>query len=314
MEAQHIKDYLAFLRHEKQLAERTIEEYHRDLSQYVYWCAETCVLPLRATPNNTREYIRCLSQEGKAKTSLARKISALKSFYKWAMMDGHAETDAAYYLSAPKKPQRNPIYLNEWECAQLLEFCSDSNGVNALKRRVIIKLLYYCGLRSRELTKMKLTQIECQGSGEPIRIRVIGKGDKERVVPIPEPMQKDLMRWMGHRMQLKDWNYSRKYSRTAEYIHSKYLFPSPAGKELSYESLSKVVKGACKGAGIEKNVTPHALRHTYATNLLRRGVSITTIKDALGHTSIATTQIYAHVEQKEMEIQIHGTHVKPEAR
>lgn len=314
MEAHHIEDYVAYLQHEKQLSNRTIKEYYRDLSQYIFWCEDEGVFPLKATPNDTRKYVRELSQSGQAKTSISRKISSLKSFYRWAMLDGHVEKDAAYYLIAPKKPKRHPVYLSERESALLLECCSSGDGINDIKRRVIVKLLYYCGLRARELTRLKIVQIENDIRGEPVRLRVIGKRDKERVVPIPEPMRKDIKRWLGHRYQLRDFNYAIKYQRNAEYIHSTFMFPSPTGLELSYESLSKMVKRACKKAGIEKNVTPHALRHTYATNLLRRGVPITTIKDALGHESIETTQIYVHVEQKELEIQIHNTHKKPEGK
>lgn len=311
MEAQHIEEYIAYLTHEKQLSKRTITEYHRDLSQYIYWCADSQILPFEATPNETRKYVRTLSREGKAKTSLARTISSLKSFYKWAMMDGHASNDAAYYLTTPRMPERLPVYLTEGECSQLLASCAEGEKLNALKRRIVIKILYYCGLRARELTGLKTTQIEMQGDGEPVRIRVIGKRDKERVLPIPEPMRMDMKRWLGHRLQLRDWNYARNYRNSAEYIQSEYLFPSPNGKEISYEAIAKLVRTACKKAKIEKSITPHKLRHTYATNLLRRGVPLMVISQALGHASIATTQIYVHVERKEMEDHIHGTHVKP---
>jgi integrase/recombinase XerD len=312
MEAKHIEDYIAYLTHEKGLSNRTITEYHRDLSQYIFWCADSGVYPLTATPNDARQFIRKLSAEGKAKTSLARYISALKSFYRWAMMDGHAAQDAAYYLSSPRLPERLPVYLTEGECALLLSSVAEGNTITDVQRRVVIKILYYCGLRAQELTTLQSAQIEKQADGEPVRMKVVGKRNKERTLPIPEPMRKDLSEWLEHRKNLKDWNYARNYKRTAEYIHSKLLLPSPTGGELNYKAIEKAVKGACKKAGIEKAITPHKLRHTYATNLLRRGVPLPVISQALGHASIATTQIYVHIERKEMEDHIHSTHIKPE--
>jgi len=313
MKAEQLQEYLGYLTHERQLSHRTIEEYKRDLSAYIIWCSENDVYPLEAVPNDARTYIRLLAVNGRAKTSLSRSISSLKSFYKWAMRDGHAKQDAAYYLISPKIPEQLPVYLNVGECAQLLSTLADGETIRDIQRRTSIKILYYCGLRAKEFTTLTLSRIERDTEGVPIRIKVVGKRNKERHLPIPEPMQEDFKQWIEHRQNLKDYNYSRNFKRTAEYIHSPFVFPSPKGEELSYKAVEKVVKSSCKKAGIEKAITPHKLRHTFATNLLRRGVPITSVSESLGHADISTTTIYAHVERQQMEDHIHGSHQKPEA-
>ncbi len=227
------------------------------------------------------------------------------------MMDGHTKQDAAYYLMAPKLPEQLPVYLNEGECAQLLSTLAEGETIRDIQRRCSIKLLYYCGLRAKEYTTLKLSSIERNTEGVPIRVKVIGKRNKERFLPIPEPMQNDLKNWIEHRLNLKEYNYAKNFKRSAEYIHSSFLFPSPTGAELSYKAVEKVVKSSCKRAGIEKAITPHKLRHTFATNLIRRRVPITTISESLGHASLSTTQIYAHIERQQMEADIHGAHQKP---
>jgi len=312
MELRHFEEYLGYLTHEKQLSQRTIDEYKRDLLQFIKWCSEEKKNPLTVNHHDTREYIRGLSQSGRAKTSLCRSISALRSFYRWANLDGYAEKDAAVYLTFPRLPEKMPVYLNERECKMLLETISVGDGINDLCRRIRIKILYYCGLRARELTSLKLSQIEFDLEDEPIRLRVVGKREKERVLPIPEPMRRDLKMWIKHRESLHDWNYARKFRNRAEYIDSKFLFPSLKGEQLAYSAVEKSVKSACKKAKIEKNITPHKLRHTFATNLVRRGVPLVHIAAALGHKNINTTQIYAHIEREDVEKSIHAVHVRPE--
>jgi len=164
------------------------------------------------------------------------------------------------------------------------------------------------------LTTLKMEQIEYSLEDEPIRIKVIGKRGKERYVPIPEPMRKDLMEWIEHRKKLRDWNYARNYKVKAEYIVSDYLFPATNGKELAYTAIEKCVKQACRKAGIEKSITPHKLRHTCATNLIRRGMPLIHISEFLGHKNINTTQIYAHIESRDVEQAVHSTHIKPDGK
>jgi len=312
MEAKHIEEYLGYLTHEKQLSKRTITEYHRDLSQFVFWCCDQGKNPLNIDHHDTREYIRILSQNGRAKTSLCRSISALRSFYRWANLDGYSEQDAAVYLTFPRLPEKKPVYLNERECKMLLESIAEGDGLNDICRRARIKILYYCGLRAKELTSMKMEQIEYDLEDDPIRLKVIGKRGKERYVAIAEPVRKDLRKWITHRQSLRDWNYARDYKVRAEYICSEYLFPSIKGEEITYTAIEKTVKQACKKAGIEKKITPHKLRHTCATNLVRRGMPLIHIAKFLGHEDIKTTQIYAHIESEDVEKALHSTHVKPE--
>ena len=305
MKVEVVEEYLAYLRHEKGLAQRTIVEYTRDLKSYLIWCNNTRVVPLEATPHETRRYVRNLSESERAKTSIARSISALKTFYKWAVMDGYAHLDAAYYLLTPRAPKRLPIYLTAVETEVLTEYLQEGKTTTDLQRRVILFLLMCCGLRARELTGLKIAQIETERSGEPIRIHIIGKRDKERIVPCPEPLKKVLWDWIIHRRRLKNWDYARNFRRPLEYINSEYLIPGLTGGELVYTAVSHAVKNSCRRANI-KVVTPHKLRHTFATNLHRNGVPITILKEALGHESISTTQIYTHIAQGEMEAAILG--------
>jgi len=185
MESKHIEGYLGYLTHEKQLVQRTITEYKRDLGSFIYWCAENGIQPLTADYQNTRTYIRKLAENGLAKSSICRTISALRSFYKWANLDGHAMNDAAVHLTFPRIPEKLPVYLNENECKMLLESIAEGSGVNDISRRARIKLLYYCGLRAEELTGLTMDKIEYNLNGEPMRVHIVGKGRRNEFYRFP---------------------------------------------------------------------------------------------------------------------------------
>jgi len=306
MKPEIAEEYVGFLTHEKKLSERTVAEYCRELSKYIEWCGTTNVVPLEASMNELRKYTRHLSESKLKESSISRAISSLKTFYKWAKMDGHAQHDPAYYLITPKRPKRLPVYLTGEE-TQILVDSFSAGGVLNLQKQVIVLLYMYCGLRARELTGLLIRNIERDGNGTPIRLRVIGKGNKERILPITKPIQIPLKKWLDHRKNLNEWNYSKDYKRPIEYIKSPYLIPGLEGGELDYSSVQHAVKSACEKAGVTV-VTPHKLRHTFATNLSRSGVQLPVIQSLLGHECIMTTQIYTHVTQNEAEKAVHDVY------
>lgn len=304
-----VSEYVDYLTHERQLSPRTVTEYKRDLATFLLWCQNAVVIPLEATYEEVRSFIRNLSKKGEVKNStIKRAVASLKVFYKWAKMDGHATVDAAYYLKSPKIEKCLPVYLSEAETERLELYLMQGSGITHLQRRVVVFFLLCCGLRARELSSMQLHQIETDKSGRPLRIKVKGKGNKERLLPVPEKLVYPLWDWLQHRKRLQIWDYARKYSRVESYIKSPYLIPGTEGDEISYIAINKTVRKACKNTGITV-VTPHKLRHTFATHLLWKNAPLTVIQKALGHESIATTQIYTHVEQKSIDEWVGGRSV-----
>ncbi len=177
---------------------------------------------------------------------------------------------------------------------------NQGEGITHLQRRVILLTLMYCGIRVSELGTLKVTNVEVERNGKPIKIRIMGKGSKERIIPIPEVVIMPIWDWMLHRKRLKDWDYSRQYNRPKAYVNSPFLIPGTKGDVISHNALYKTVRNACKNADITV-VSPHKLRHTFATNLLKKNTPLSVIQKVLGHASVSTTQVYTHVEDSDVE-------------
>lgn len=306
MQVHLVEEYLGFLQHERHLAEKTVQEYMRDLRRYILWCQEKLIVPLEATPDDMRRYIRGLSAGGGiAKSTIKRIVSSLKVFYNWAHMDGHSTHDAAYFIKAPRLDKNLPVYLNRGEVEQLIEYINKGKTLVHLQRRVVILLFLFCGLRARELTSLTLKRVECARNGEPLRLRIKGKGSKERIVPVSEELKMPLWDWLLHRTRLRNWDYARQYHRPKAYVTSPFLIPGTEGGEIDHSAIYKAVRKCCIEAKVTV-VSPHKLRHTFATNLMRKNAPLPVIQRALGHESIATTQIYTHVEDSDIEQWVGG--------
>jgi integrase/recombinase XerD len=283
-----IEDYLSYLHVERGLADATIRAYRGDLRDFqrelgngeVAWdrSADAAVRYLAARTQRGRTGERSL-----APTSLRRRAAALKGFYRFAFGEGIIEVDVATHLDLPRQSRRLPDTLDVEEVERLLEAASASAG--GTRDRALLELLYAAGLRVSEAIGLDLEDLSLDAA----YVRVIGKGDKERLVPIGEVSIDHLGAWLdGPRAEL-----IARYH--VEPVRGGPLFLGERGRRLARQQAWAAVSAAAERAGLGGKVSPHTLRHSFATHLLEGGADLRVVQELLGHASISTTQLYTHL-------------------
>ena len=264
-----------------QLSDKTIVSYQKDLKHYFNYLKSHEVHDLeQITGLLIQQYLHEQS-EIKSAATLNRYITAIRSFHHF-LADKYDFKDPSLGLSVRKKAQRIPVYATEQEIDKILDQLDDSPKSQTFK--TIFITLYGCGLRISECLDLTLSQVYM----EEKFLRVLGKGGKERIVPIPEFTYHSMRYYL---------DTIRPLYRT---VHSKTFFINQKGKHLTSESVEKMLKWCCIQAGIDKPITPHKLRHSYATHLLNGGADLRAIQELLGHSSISTTEIYTHVHKERL--------------
>ena len=281
-----IEDYLAYLDVERGLAAATIRAYRGDLRDFAtsirgaegQWdrSADPAVHYLAARTRRGRPGERSL-----APTSLRRRAAALKGFYRFAFGEGLIQTDVATLLDLPRQSRRLPDTLDVGEVERLLEAAS----VRGVRDRALLELLYAAGLRVSEAIGLDREDLSLDGA----YVRVIGKGDKERLVPIGEVSIDYLRAWLdGLRQALIDRHH-------VSPVRGGPLFLGDRGRRLARQQAWAAVTAAADRAGLTGRVSPHTLRHSFATHLLEGGADLRVVQELLGHASISTTQLYTHL-------------------
>ena len=271
-----ISQYLEYLEIEKGLAQNTIDAYRRDL----YSFAENCVGDLGAVDrNNISSYIRLLKEKKLAPTSVIRKVASLRGFFKWTTSMNILEKNPASTLEQPKVPQRLPKVISLKEIEEILH--SDLEPLQAL----IIELLYSCGLRVSELANLKLNDIDKSSK----YVRCFGKGSKERIIPIGKKAIEALDKYLPNReLVIKKYN-----------LTTKKLLINDNGRFINRQDIYNLIHK--KGKDIHKNISPHTLRHSFATHLLENGADLRVVQELLGHSDVSTTQLYTHISKKRLK-------------
>jgi len=277
--------YLGFLAAERGLAAATIRAYRADLADFADsrgtsrdWAAGPDAA-LRYLAARTRRGRR--SDPGLAPTSLRRRAAAIKGFYRFAFGEGLIDRDVAAHLDLPRMPRLLPETLTAAETERLLA----APGPDALLERALLELLYAAGLRVSEALRLDLEDISLDGAF----VRVIGKGDRERLVPVGEVALEAIRAWLdGPRAQIVAEHH-------VQPIRGGPLFVGRSGKRLARQQAWTIVKRAAAAAGLAGRVSPHTLRHSFATHLLEGGADLRIVQELLGHASISTTQLYTHV-------------------
>lgn len=229
-----------------------------------------------------RDYLSYLIKQGIAKGSITRKLSAIRSFYRYLVREGILTYNPIEQAALPRRDKRLPSFLTIEETVRLLQ-TNDLKTPQGLRDRCLMELIYASGLRVSELAKLSYEQVNLD-TGE---IRVWGKGSKERIVLIGTPATKSLNDYLDKGRPLLLGNN----------IENNYLFLNNKGDRLSERMIQKILNKCARLAGIEKRVHPHLLRHTFATHLLDGGADLRVVQELLGHANLATTQIYTHVTQ-----------------
>jgi integrase/recombinase XerD len=270
-----IDAFLLELRVERGLSPLTVVAYRRDLAQF----AAAAGSGWRRDPEPVRDFVNALRGAGRRPSTQARKVAAIRSFYGFALREGLAERDVAGLLDAPRPGSYLPDVLDPDEVTRILDAPPPDDAVGT-RDRAILELLYACGLRVSELTGLDTDRIDLAG----LQVRVIGKGNRERRVPMGEPARERLHRYLvGPRAT---WTAGRA---------TPAAFVSQRGARLRRESVWRLVRRWTRAAGVPGHVTPHTFRHSFATHLLEGGADLRVVQTLLGHASISTTQLYTHL-------------------
>jgi len=282
-----VKKYMLHLQFERRLSINTTNSYYYDLERYVNYLfsSHNIVVPNKIYKTHLNKYLKYFSTSNSKKykkTSLSRNISSIKGFHDYLLINNLSKKNPVEDIDFPKLNKKIPVVLSIDEINKILDFMNDSSKVS-LRDYAIVMLLYATGIRVSELINLSLINFI---PGENI-IRVIGKGDKERFVPM---LSKDID-------SINDY-IVRERSVLCKYSEGDgYLFLNNRGRQISRVSIWKILKKYCFLAGVKKTVSPHTLRHTFATHLLNGGADLRIVQELLGHTDISTTQIYTHLDK-----------------
>ena len=270
-------------------ARNTLLAYGRDLKDFAGWLAQHGRDFDKASQQDVEAYLIFCSATGLSKATRARRLSAIRQLFRFAHDEGWRADNPALRLKGPGRDVRLPGTLDHAEVGAIIEAAKTFGRANADRKRngALLELLYATGMRVSELVELPVQAVR----GAPRMILVRGKGDKERMVPLSPPAMQALSEWLGIRDEADD------LSRLAGKPVSKYLFPSPgAAGHLSRQHFYLLIKDIAAAGGVPPaKVTPHTLRHAFATHLLAGGADLRAIQMLLGHADIATTEIYTHV-------------------
>ena len=282
-------DFLAYLELERGLSRNTLEAYRSDLQQYGEFLARRGTDPLEVMPVDLAAFVSELAEGGEGRPAVApatlqRKIACLRSFYRHLRRDGILDRDPTSELRAPRARQRLPKVLSRDEVARLLQQPRGSSTA-AIRDRALLETMYACGLRASEAIGLELSDVDLEAG----ILRARGKGSKERIVPIGTKAIESLVEYLDNARPRLVGN--RDESR---------LFVNLRGGGLSRQGLYKIVQGHARSAGLEQRMSPHTLRHTFATHLLAGGCDLRSLQEMLGHADIGTTQVYTHLSAERL--------------
>ncbi len=284
-----LKKFTDYLMLEQGLSANTRDAYRHDVDKLLDFFHDEGVDFLHATLDDFHRFAFALYDVGIAQTSIGRILSGVRSFYRFLLLEGYIEDDPTELLESPKRPQRLPTVLTLDEVDRI-EDAIDLSLPQGQRDRAIIEMLYSCGLRVSELCGLQLSDLYLDEGF----IRVTGKGSKQRLVPISPRAIKELNLWFASRCHID--------IRRGE---EDYVFVSQQrGKHLSRITVFHNLRDYARLAGIDKTISPHTLRHTFATHLLEGGANLRAIQAMLGHESLATTQIYTNIDRTFLRSQV----------
>lgn len=288
MESSMSTRYQRYLRLEKGFSPNTVDAYMRDLGKLLRYLftERTDVLDVRL--EQLEHFAASLADLGVSARSMARILSGVRQFYRWLVLDGYLKADPTVLLESPKQPAHLPEVLSTAE-VDMLEAAIDLAKWEGQRNKAIIEVLFSCGLRVTELVTLHMSDLFLAEGF----IRVTGKGKKDRLVPISESAVKELQMWFLDRnlMNIKPGEED-------------YVFLNRRGAHLTRMMIFTIVKRLAADAGIQKVISPHTLRHSFATALLEGGANLRAIQEMLGHESIGTTQIYTHIDVHKLREEI----------
>lgn len=274
--------YRTYLKLEKRLAANTVDAYLRDFRQFAHYVLRMWDVPPRKVEREMIErYLARLYDRGREKSSQARILSGIRSFFGYLLLTDEIDVSPADLVDPPKAGRHLPDVLTTEEIDRIIA-AIDLSTVKGLRDRAMLELLYACGLRVSELVSLRLGDLFF-GEGY---IRVTGKGDKQRLVPINDLARERILAYLDER---------RSARRNEEVV-----FLNNRGSQLTRVMIFTILRAAARRAGIEKRISPHTFRHSFATHLLEGGADIRQVQELLGHENIGTTEIYTHLDNEHL--------------
>lgn len=282
---EEINEYLRYLSIERGLSFNTRKSYERDLNQYLHYLKEHEITSWQTIDRFVViQYLETLHAENKASATITRMITSLRKFHQFLRQERYTEQDPMQHIETPKKAQKLPSTLSLKEVERLIETPDTSKSLG-IRDRAILEVMYATGMRVSELVGLKLGDLHLSLG----LVQTLGKGDKERIIPLGDYGIQWLERYLDEVRPLLVKNPSENH-----------VFLNHHGSSLSRQGIWKNLKQLVREAGIYKDVTPHTLRHSFATHLLENGADLRTVQELLGHADISTTQIYTHITKKRM--------------
>lgn len=275
-----LKAYQRYLKLERNYSINTIDAYKHDIKCLLDYCLEIGQNVIQLKLEDLQNFAATIHERGIGPTSQARILSGVRSFYRYLLLDGYIEADPSELLESPNLGQHLPEVLSTIEIDKI-ENSIDLTTKEGQRNKAIIEVLFSCGLRVSELVNMKLSQLFLEEGF----IQVVGKGSKERLVPISPRAIKELNLWFYDRKQLE-----------IKEGEEDYVFLNRCGSHLTRTMILIMIKKQAKIAGNKKTISPHTMRHSFATALLKGGADLRAIQAMLGHEDIGTTEIYTHVD------------------
>jgi integrase/recombinase XerD len=289
------KGYETFLRIEKSLSPNSVSAYVNDINKLITFVAEYYpnLTPETVKLAQLRKFVEWMNQKGISPRTQARTISGIKSFYKFLLIEEAVENDPTTLVESPRIGRKLPEILTDDEINRLIE-AIDETKAEGLRNKAILETLYSCGLRVSELVDLKLSNLHF----EQEFLRIAGKGERERLVPISKRAIEDIKKYLVN---------SRK-KLTIEKGFENIVFLNRRGKKLSRVMIFTIIKNLADKIKLEKNISPHTFRHSFASALVQGGADLRTVQEMLGHESILTTEIYAHLDKEYLKDTVNKFH------
>lgn len=297
-----IESFLKYLEDELSYSSHTLAAYRNDLEQWREFISPDADAfnPADVTTNDIRAWVAALSREGRETSSIKRKLSSVRGFYRFLVKRHGAEANPATSVRIQRRSKTLPKFIDTFEMAEVLDSMDDEAARKAdfiaVRDDLILNMLYQTGMRASEITGLTDDRVDLTRS----ELKVLGKRNKERVIPIGESLRELIARYLTLR------------ARPA--MQGRAFYTDENGNDLNYNKLYRIVKGSLDGRVSSSKRSPHVLRHSFATDMLNGGADLTSVRKLLGHTSLATTQIYTHVSVNELYENYYRAHPRAQKK
>lgn len=295
--------FLSYLARVRNYSPNTAAAYAQDLDCFLIWASNCGIDVLQATHRDFRRFLSSLSGAGYAKTTVNRRLSAVRSFYSWLVREGVIESNPAAVVSSPKLPKPLPHVLSQEDVEKLLK-CADASMPAGALDAALVELLYASGARIGEVASLDVDRIDFSDKS----VRLFGKGSKERIVPLYPAALHALDAYLAHARPVLLANHKGGLTAEEAADAQRALFINARGARMSERSLRARFEKLLAQAGLAGMATPHTMRHTFATEVLDGGADLRSVQEMLGHASLSTTQIYTHLTPerlREVSLQAH---------